>query len=150
MECRISSLLHLKLMIYHKYIQLIKNILLEKTWSMCIFELPNIIFNPMISCFGCARQNVADKMEIIARFLPHCHHPRRPSSCLARQSKAKTKNLKISFYLTTKSPGSYFQFVTMKYEKNLNPNPNVNRVFFGCLVADFPFQFPFYYSQLIA
>ena len=70
MECRISSLLHLLLMISHKYIQLIKNILLAKTWSRCIFELPNIVFNPMFTCFGCARQNVALVMEWFPDFCP--------------------------------------------------------------------------------
>ena len=35
-----------------------------------MFELPNIVFNAMFTCFGCARQNVAEKMEIIARLLP--------------------------------------------------------------------------------
>ena len=67
MECRISSLLHLYLMISGKYILLIKNILLAKTWSKCMFELPNIDFNSM---FTCAWQNVAEKIEIIARLLP--------------------------------------------------------------------------------
>ena len=70
MECRISSLLHLNLIISQKSMKLIKNILLAKTWSKCMFELPNIIFNPVFTCFGCARQNVAEKLEIIARLLP--------------------------------------------------------------------------------
>ena len=70
MECRISSLLHLYLMISGKYILLIKNILVAKTWSKCMFELPNIVFNLMFTCFGCARQNVALVMERFRDFCP--------------------------------------------------------------------------------
>ena len=74
MECRISSLLHLYLMISRKYILLIKNILLAKCLSVqvskCMFELPNIVVNSMFTFFGCAWQNVVEKMEIIARLLP--------------------------------------------------------------------------------
>ena len=51
MECRISSLLYLYLMISQKYILLIKNILLAKTWSKCMFELPNIVVNSMFTFF---------------------------------------------------------------------------------------------------
>ena len=70
MECRISSFLHLNLMISQKYIQLYRNIQLGKTWSKCMFELPNIVFNPTFTCFGCRRQSLTEKMEIIAKFLP--------------------------------------------------------------------------------
>ena len=73
MECRISSFLHLNLMISQKYIQLYRNIQLGKTWSKCMFELPNIVFNPTFTCFGCRRQSLNEKMEIIAKFLPHRH-----------------------------------------------------------------------------
>ena len=78
MECRISSLLHLNLMISQKYIQLVKNILLGKTWSKCVVELSNIPFSQMFTCFSYARQNVAEKMEIIAGELPKYKQSRGP------------------------------------------------------------------------
>ena len=31
-----------------------------------MFDLPNIAFNPIFTCFGSARQNVAEKMNLIA------------------------------------------------------------------------------------
>ena len=57
-------------MISQKYIYLVKNILLGKTWPKCVVELSNILFSQMFTCFTCARQNVAEKMEIIAGELP--------------------------------------------------------------------------------
>ena len=35
-----------------------------------MFELPNIVFNPMFTWFGCARQNVALVMEWFRDFCP--------------------------------------------------------------------------------
>ena len=66
----IPSLTHLNLILSWKFILLIKNILLAKTWSKYMIELPNIIFNPMFCCFDCARQNVSDGM--VPRLLPLC------------------------------------------------------------------------------
>ena len=37
-----------------------------------MFKLPNIVFNPIFTCFDCATQNTAEKMKIIANFLPNC------------------------------------------------------------------------------
>ena len=65
MECRNSSLSHL--MIHISKIHLAcQNILLAKTGSKCTVRLPNILFNQMFTSFSCARQNMAEKMEIIA------------------------------------------------------------------------------------
>ena len=44
---------------------------MAKTWSKCMFELPNIDFNSMFTFFSCAWQNVEEKMEISARLLPN-------------------------------------------------------------------------------
>ena len=60
MECRISSLSYPNLMISQKSIELVK------TWPKCMVKLPNILFNQVFTYFGCARQNVTEKMEIIA------------------------------------------------------------------------------------
>ena len=70
MKFCIPSLTHLDLIISWKSILLIKNILLPKTWSKYMFELPNIVFYPMFSWFGCARQNVALVMEWFRDFCP--------------------------------------------------------------------------------
>ena len=57
MECRISSFLHLNLMISQKYILLVKNILLGKTWSKCVVELSNIASSQMFTCVTCQTRN---------------------------------------------------------------------------------------------
>ena len=69
MECRNSSLSHL--MIHISKIHLAcQNILLAKTGSKCTARLPNILFNQTFTSFSCARQNVAEKMEIMVGELP--------------------------------------------------------------------------------
>ena len=40
-----------------------------------MFELPNIVFSPMFTWFGCARQNVALVMEWFRDFCPDVVDP---------------------------------------------------------------------------
>ena len=70
MECRISSLLHLYLMISGKYILLIKNILVAKTWSKCMFELPNIDFNSMFTFLAVHDKMWRKKWKLLPDFCP--------------------------------------------------------------------------------
>ena len=71
MECRISSLLHLYLMISRKYILLIKNILLAK----CMFELPNIVVNSMFTFLAVHDKMWWKKWKLLPDFCPRAIYP---------------------------------------------------------------------------
>ena len=62
MKFYIPSLTHLNMTISQKSIKLVKNILLVKTWPKYTYELPNILFSQMFTCFSCVTQNIASSV----------------------------------------------------------------------------------------
>ena len=91
MECRISSLSHLNLMISQKSIWLVKNILLGKILPKCMVRLSNILFNQVL------RENrlKCDFSKII-HILEHTYSENTHSATLRPKNALTPSNRQIS------------------------------------------------------
>ena len=110
MKFCIPSLRHLNMKISQKSIQLIKKKLLVKSWSKYTFELPNILFNQMVTYFSCVRQNVASVMDMFRENCPN------PTTGIHKSCYWKRKHLKALLDLQPPARRNWIQILIIKDE----------------------------------